>query len=657
MIQRSVSKIFGGRLQVILIACFAFVAAFTVIIGALATARLISDYLSISENDRVARDMDLARSFYEIKRQDITFAGHRLANDPTLVDQLPQVIAGDAEAIKAVDAELIRWMNDPTCECMNITLVLDQDGQLLLGRVRSSLLKEPVQVGSGDWSELPIIRSVLAQNQGQSATEIVPADLLAQIGLDEVAYVEIIPTERAAPMLFDPREGRGGLTLLGVYPIENETGSQLGAVLTGYLFNNDFTLVDRIKQVAGIDTVTIFFGDLRVSTNVLTAEGDRAVGTRVSQEVYDTVLVNEEPYQGRAFVVNSWYITRYEPLRDHLGNVVGILYVGSQVAAFQSLLHNFNQQVALIAIVSILLAGIIAIPITRFITRPIDELVEANRRLAQGNMTVRVPDYGQSELGMLGRSFNSMVETLHHTQQELLHKEKLASMGQLSAGVAHEINNPLASILLFADLMYQECEEGDPRRDDLRMIINETTRCKNIVADLLNFARQQDVMAQDTHLHRLLEKTLESVERLPTYQSVEITCDFDPNVSTIQGDSAQLQQVFTNLLNNAAEAMPLGGQITISTNKISTDFVEIHVSDTGDGISEEDMGKLFTPFFTTKGPGKGTGLGLSIVYGIIKMHRGQIRVQSEPGVGTTFIVTLPMHLPDQRLVTQSEWIG
>jgi two-component system NtrC family sensor kinase len=657
MFQRFINKLFGGRLQVLLIACFAFVVTFTVLIGASGTARLIQNYLSEAENERVARDMDLARSFYDLKLQDITFSGYRLANDPVVAHRLPQVLAGDDTAFEIIDDEVLRWINDPTCECVNMILVLDQDGRLALGRVRSTFTDQPVLFTDGDWSELPIVQSVLQQQQGQTATEVIPLDLLQQVDLEERTNVAIIPTERAAPSLFDPREGQAGLALVGVYPIRNEADELIGSVLTGYLFNNDFTLVDRIKRIADIDTVTVFFGDLRVSTNVLNEDGTRAVGTRVSQEVYDTVLVNEETYQGRAFVVNQWYITRYEPILDHLGQVVGILYVGSRVSAFQSLLASFNRQVALIAIVSILMAAIISIPITRFITRPIAELVQANRRLAQGNMAVRVPDYGQGELGELGRSFNTMVETLHRTQEELLHKEKLASMGQLSAGVAHEINNPLASILLFADMMYKDCAEDDPRRDDLRMIINETTRCKNIVADLLNFARQQNVMAQETDLHALLERTLEAVLRLPAYQNVKVARNFDPQVTTIQGDPAQLQQVFTNLLNNAAEAMPLGGTITLETNRTSREQVEIRVSDTGQGISKEDMGKLFTPFFTTKGPGKGTGLGLSIVYGIIKMHRGQISVQSEEGVGTTFTVTLPVQHPDHKLVLQSELIG
>ncbi len=217
-------------------------------------------------------------------------------------------------------------------------------------------------------------------------------------------------------------------------------------------------------------------------------------------------------------------------------------------------------------------------------------------------------------------------------------------MGQLAAGVAHEINNPLGTILLFSDVMYKESPEDNPRREDLKMIINEATRCKNIVADLLNFARQQEILAEETDVHQLLRQVIKSVQLQPIFEKVEIVQQFNPELPSIQADSAQLQQVFVNLLNNAAEAMVGGGTILIETKPIDGQWVEVKISDTGCGIPEENLGRLFTPFFTTKAHGKGTGLGLSIVYGIIKMHRGQIAAKSELNKGTTFTITLPVRL-------------
>lgn len=645
--RRFISTLLGGRLQVVLIACFSLVAALAVGLGTVVISRVINEYLADAKDERVARDMDLADAFYQLKLDEVAAVSYRMATDLRVIESIPAASRGQAEAIQNIDYHIARKFTVPVVGGTHLMIVLDAEGDILAGRVLALEEQLSPSITEGNWRQLPIIEGVLSSGEEQAATEVIPAEFLAQVGLDGQARIPLKDTPKAAPEPFDPREGTAGLAVTAVYPVRSESGQVIGAVVVAHLFNNDFTLVDRIKEVAGVDTVTIFFGDLRVSTNVM-EKGERAVGTRVSQEVYDVVLKQGDVYPGRAFVVNEWFITRYEPLRDHRGQVVGSLYVGARESAFLGLLHTFYLRVALIALICIVLAGIIAVPIAQFITYPIAELVEATRRLAQGDMTVRVPVYSQGELAVLGQSFNSMVETLHQTQQELLHKERLASMGQLAAGVAHEINNPLGTILLFSDVMYKETAEDDPRRDDLKMIINEATRCKNIVADLLNFARQQEVLAQETDVHALLEKVIEGVRLQPIFEEVEFVRQFSPDLPTIQADPAQLQQVFVNLLNNAAEAMAGGGTVTLTTRPLNGQ-VEIKISDTGCGIPEENLGKLFTPFFTTKALGKGTGLGLSIVYGIIKVHRGQIAVQSQVGQGTTFTMTLPVQLPQGQL--------
>ena len=239
---------------------------------------------------------------------------------------------------------------------------------------------------------------------------------------------------------------------------------------------------------------------------------------------------------------------------------------------------------------------------------------------------------------------------LQETQDLLIQSEKLASMGQLAAGVAHEINNPLGTVLLYADLLRRELPDDDARRQDLQLILDEARRCKGIVQALLNFARQNKVLAQITDVNRLCEETIAEVERLPLYEKVQIVARLDPELPQIQADPAQLRQVLLNLLTNAAEAMPGGGTITVGTRAVSAggDGIELTVADTGCGIPEESLPRLFTPFFTTKPIGKGTGLGLAISYGIVKMHRGSIDVQSKVGAGTTFTIRLPRRLPDAQ---------
>jgi signal transduction histidine kinase len=257
----------------------------------------------------------------------------------------------------------------------------------------------------------------------------------------------------------------------------------------------------------------------------------------------------------------------------------------------------------------------------------------------------RLHEHLQARNRELHEAFNELREA----QEQLIQKEKLASVGQLAAGVAHEINNPLSSILLYTDILCQEISAQDTQQyQDLQMVMKEAKRCRIIVNDLLSFSRQNEVMAQPTDLNALLEEIAGESGIHDRFQGVGIVMDLDAGLPIIEADPFQLRQVFCNLMNNAADAMPGGGTLTLRTKRGPwAGFVTAEVQDTGKGISEENMKKLFTPFFTTKPVGKGTGLGLAIIYGIVKMHRGDIGVQSQVGQGTTFTLTLHEHLPAQ----------
>ena len=642
---RFLARLLGGRLQWILIASLVFVAMFTVTINAVVISRGINDYLATSQADSVSRDLNLANGLYQQKLGEVQDIGESTATDPQAITNFPAAIDGDPYALAVLDQLISRKIMEPRLGSSQAILILDRNGNILIGRTLSSTGKLSSPFMGGNWDGLPIVADALSSAKPLNGTEVIPAAFLAQVGLDQQAYVALRQTAEAAAQPYDAREGTAGLALVSVNPLRDNSNALMGMVVTAYLFNNDFSFVDFMKQIAKIETVTIFLGDLRISTNVLNTDGTRAVGTRVSQAVYDQVLWNGKTYAGRAFVVNDWYTGDYVPLRDHRNAIVGMFYVGEREADFTNLVDTFTNRVAVIALICIFVAGIIAIPIARMIVRPIVELVDANRRLQKGDTTVRVHPAGEGEIALLGRSFNSMVETLDETQRELMQKDKLASMGQLAAGVAHELNNPLGTILLYSDVMYRDASEDDPRRDDLKMIINEAYRCKTIVAELLNFARDQELMTQDTDLNAILTSVVENARREPRFEQLDLVCKLDPHLPTIQADPAQLQQAFINIVNNSADAIEGAGTITVSTKALNAQTVEVRISDTGSGIAQENLDKLFTPFFTTKPAGKGTGLGLAIVYGIVKIHRGQIRVESRPGKGATVIVALPISLP------------
>jgi signal transduction histidine kinase len=237
---------------------------------------------------------------------------------------------------------------------------------------------------------------------------------------------------------------------------------------------------------------------------------------------------------------------------------------------------------------------------------------------------------------------NESNEKLATTQQALKHSEKLASMGQLSAGIAHELNNPLGVITMYSNILKDETPKDSELYQDLTLIVEQTERCKNIVGGLLNFARKNQVRHSEVNLADFIRKSMESI-----INNGKVAVNFEDRTTNPVAmiDPEQMIQVLTNLEKNAVEAMPDGGDLIILLEE-KNENMKISISDTGTGIKPEHMDKLFTPFFTTKEVGKGTGLGLPLVYGIVKMHKGKIRVKSnhDPAkgpTGTTFIIELP----------------
>ena len=238
-------------------------------------------------------------------------------------------------------------------------------------------------------------------------------------------------------------------------------------------------------------------------------------------------------------------------------------------------------------------------------------------------------------------------EQLASAQEALMHSEKLASMGQLAAGIAHEVNNPLGVVLMYAHLLLDESSPDAETREDLQLIAEQADRCKKIVAGLLHFARQNRVIRAEADMCEMVDRLLK-VFQIPKNISLRVSHELDNPVACVDRD--QLGQVLTNLVSNAIGAMPEGGELMVRTGG-DDERVSIAVSDTGCGIPEENLKKIFEPFFTTKHIGKGTGLGLAVSYGIVKMHRGEIEVESNADqdfgpTGTTFTLILPRDVED-----------
>lgn len=294
-------------------------------------------------------------------------------------------------------------------------------------------------------------------------------------------------------------------------------------------------------------------------------------------------------------------------------------------------------------------AALLSLFWSRHFTSPLEKLSEATRMVGQGRFEIEVKAETGDEIGALASSFNQMAAELKLREKalkdlygQLVQSEKMAAFGALGAGIAHEVKNPLAGILGITQLSLRGAGPGHPMEKNLLIIEKETKRCKTIIENLLKFARQEQVEFGEVDIQQVVADALAIVDHQLGINSIKVEQELEPGIPACRGNANQLQQVLMNLMINAQQAMSgKTGTVKLSARKLEQGGVELRVADNGPGISKEIREKIFDPFFTTKPAGQGTGLGLSVTYGIVKDHGGEIHLESEEGVGTTFIITLP----------------
>jgi signal transduction histidine kinase/ActR/RegA family two-component response regulator len=347
---------------------------------------------------------------------------------------------------------------------------------------------------------------------------------------------------------------------------------------------------------------------------------------------------------------------------------VGSVCIGVSAAAVAREMRGLRRGLML-ATLAVLVAGVaIAVWLVRVIVEPVKQLAHATERIAAGDLDVQLPRPGGDEIGALASSFNRMTlnlkesrqalehsnaelemkvrvrtRALEETQHQLIQAEKMTVVGQLVSGVAHELNNPLAGVLGYAQLMLRRGVSEEVARG-LKKIEGEAERCRRIVQNLLIFARKHKAQKSLLDLNAVIDSTLELRAYQLKVDNITVVRDLDPGLPRTMADMHQMQQVLMNMINNAQHAM--SGSVRprqlILRSRHGGGRISIQVADNGAGIVPENLGRIFDPFFTTKEVGHGTGLGLSICYGIVQEHRGDIRVESTPGVGTTFTLDLPV---------------
>jgi two-component system NtrC family sensor kinase len=283
------------------------------------------------------------------------------------------------------------------------------------------------------------------------------------------------------------------------------------------------------------------------------------------------------------------------------------------------------------------------------VLKPVEQIVAATKHVASGDLNYTVALNKNDEIGELAKSFNNMTRQLAETQRQLYQSDKLASVGRLAAGVAHEINNPLTGVLTYSSYLLKRADKQPEIKDDLEVIVRETKRCREIVKGLLDFARQSPPEKRRSDINEVVNRSVRILQNQLKSRHIKLEQNLAPDLPLVNVDVDQMQQVLVNLLLNANDAMAeTGGTLTLATSHVhpngrmdspAQDGIQIQVRDTGCGIAAENLPKIFEPFFSTKGQ-KGNGLGLAIVWGIIEKHNGRITVESEIGKGTTFKIFL-----------------
>ncbi len=510
----------------------------------------------------------------------------------------------------------------------------------------------------------PLVRVAQQQSKLVSGTVILEQEVLNAENplLAERAHIELIPTARAA--LRTDSAVTSGMVIGCAVPLILEPSQTLGFLYGGILLNGDFEIVDHVRDTVfqrdlsdegSVGTATIFFQDIRISTNVMAKDGNRAVGTRVSQEVRDRVLIEGERWTDRAFVVNDWYITAYEPIVDVFDNRVGILYVGVLEAKYVQIRRQFLLVFVLITACGIALSIALGTLLGQRILKPVRQLISISRKVSSGDLSPELGAISRDEIGVLQSTFQEMLSSLRERDQrqraesekKLLQSEKQAAIGRLAAGLAHEINNPLTGVLTFTHMLLRRQDIDDAMRDDLTSIAQSTDRVRTIVKGLLDFSRQTRIEVELTDINTLIADAVKLVANQARVKGVQLHFEPGEGLPTLTLDRGQIGSVLLNIIMNALDATESGGRIDLSSRLGSaaeagdSRLIEILVADTGCGIPAEHMDKLFDPFFTTKEVGKGTGLGLSVSLGIVERHGGTILVDSDVGKGSTVVIRLP----------------
>jgi two-component system, NtrC family, sensor kinase len=629
-----------------------FILSVALVFSVLAVAIATTSILWVNRNtileaeERVNLYTRSGWEIYNSKLARLQSAAETLARSDTMVDLLTN--QNDPSKVQQItrSLEAIR-----TGQGMDILNVLDSQGKVVL-RARS-----PDQLGD-DLSSDPLVKQALDTTRSQTGTILLSGDRLTTEGRSLFNWVMQFGGEPT------------GMLQAAAIPVM-EGGRLIGIIEVGTLLNGAAEKVDRIRDAVfkneyykgkPLGTATIFMGDLRISTNVLDSEGNRAIGTRASKEVADQVLGKGLPWTGPAWVVDRSYLAQYDPIRDPNGKVIGMLYVGELAQKYLDIRQRAVAIFLAVTLAGMALTLVVFFLIARSIVRPIQRLSTATELVASGDLTQRVPVETSDEIGHLSRSFNRMAEQLEEQRAELEREhEKLEDLNlQLQATnrnymemlgfVTHELKNPLAS----ATMSLYTVKDGylgdinTAQKRSLESVASSLSYFEEMIRNYLDLSRLEkgELQISRTRLSvdsQVVEPILEGLRRSLDDRNMVVENRIPPELE-IEADRDLLRIVYDNLLANAVKYGRDGGKIELDAQN-GTGSHTLSVSNEGEGISPEKLpllfkkfGRLDTPEYAGK---KGTGLGLYICREIVEKHGGRIWVESEPGQWTRFTFTIP----------------
>ncbi|HMM84241.1 cache domain-containing protein [Azohydromonas sp.] len=522
-----------------------------------------------------------------------------------------------------------------------------------------------------------------AAGRGTTGVEVLDAAQMALLGPDlrDRVPVALVPTRNAAPTA-RTHEDRA-MVLLATRAVRALDGTLLGHVQAGLLLNRNLAFIDHVNEIVyptgslpfgSRGTATLFLDDVRISTNVRlfgSLQDQRAIGTRVSQQVRDAVLGDGRTWLDRAFVVDDWYVSAYQPLVDGNGRRVGMLYVGFTEAPFRWLKIGVLATIGALFFTVMAGAALVSLRWARSIFAPVERMAATMREVERGDLRARVGALpSRDELGALAGHLDHLLDTidqntrelrrwnaeldakvaertrdLEAAQGQLVRSEKLAAIGQLTAGIAHEVNNPIAVIQGNLDLARELLGDDAPRVGrELKLVDEQIERMRLIVTQLLQFARPNEFAGYvvPVDVNRLVDDCLLLAGHLLARTRIEVRRALHATRQPA-ANRQELQQVLVNLLVNAIHAMPDGGELSLATRDRDTPegpTVEIDVTDTGAGLGPELLAELFQPFVTRKKDG--TGLGLWISRNIVERYGGDLRAadRADGRSGAVFTIVL-----------------